>query len=620
MAHLKQNELGDALYSAKQAAEEYFKPFDEYERLESNQPSPQLPDQYPRITDGTLSSLHAERPMRIWGQLQTGRVVQLPTDAQDFAEWKLEMLNIFWANRIVKNANQQAPFFIKLRTALAKAGTYGSHPVFSFPVNTPYYTGADFILPRVRDIYLEPGKTSDLDSDYIWLNRHYTKLQLRGIIQSAAKQKGHAGWILRELKEIYDSEAFSGNNESKHSQDTDKTNHSKTVTFSTCFHRGNNAPFYTIYRDGGDTKVIRTTYNTNATGDVPINLLYSEYDLVNPYGVSQIERAGPTQNMLDFMVSAHALSVQQALDPPIIISGNAENDSGFDIDSLVNASGALWFTGNATVKPADMTTSGQARFVESMGMYKTNIMNQQGTTDATVSGTVSGNPMYSKTPTGIKQQQERTNARDNALRQNTDMFMAALARNLINITINNVDGSEIIRITEDQRDKLVAKGAKIPDGAMEIVAEFEELRDGEFDFDVEPGSSVIKNDSETKDRVLEAIKTLTEVPDLDNRLAQEGKELKLSELIGSYLATSGLENYEKVVVELSDEKKAMLMQANAEDVSVLVEQALPPVEDQAYVQPAIDEQAERMKVIEALRDEGWSDEQIAQYLEHEGSV
>lgn len=644
MAFLKEKELGDAYQSAKKTAEEWHRPYDEYERLESNQPSAALPENYPRVTDGTLSSLHAEKPMRIWGQLQTGRVVQLPTDAQDFEDWKLEMLNIFWTNRIVKNANSQAPFFTKLRTGLGKAGTYGSQPFFSFPVSTPYYTGADFILPKIRDVLLEPGKVSDTDSDYIWMNRHYTKLQLRQIISHAGKIKGHAGWDMKALKKIYDGNSFNTqDDDTQHSEERGKVDHSKVVTFSTCFSRGYNAPFTTICGKGTDMQVVRRQKNTNLTGDIPVTFLYAEQNLVNPYGVSQIERAGPTQNMLDFMVAAHAFATQQALDPPIKIAGNVAQDENFDVDSIVMESGQHWYTGGVTVDSVDLTNGIHAQFPSAMSMYKTNIMNQQGTTDATVSGTFSGNPMYSKTPTGIKQQQERTNARDNALRQNTDAFMSVLARNLINITLQNVEGSEAIKITNDQREKLRAKGADIPETDEEIIAEFDELKAGEFDFDIEAGSSVIKDDSETKDRILETIKTLTEIPDIEAKLAEEGKELKIGELIQSYLGTTGLENYEKVLVELSPEKQAAMQAMKGESMNqpeqlAQPEQPMPmeAAEGSIEAQPAVlsqepsvgegdvdamlAEQEERVKMIEALKEKGWSDEDIIKYMQREEGV
>lgn len=598
MAHLKRKQLEFAYSHAKKEAEEKFKPFDEYERIDRNKPRDDLPEHYPLVTDGTLSSLNYERPLRILGQLQTGSFVQLPTENDRLEDWKVEIINIIWANEVIKKANSQLPFIIKIRKALHNAGRYGSQPAYIFPVSNSHYTGSDFILPKIRDVYLEPGKSSDLDSDYIWMNSHYTILQLEDLLESLKKHKN--GWDKNKLKAILE----------KYKQD-EKKMFTDTITFSTCFQRGINAPFYTICMELDDEdKVVREFNNIEPTGDIPIVFIYSEYDLDEPYGVSLIERAGASQNMVDLMMSGHALETQKGISPPLRLAGDLD-DPDFELDSIRYEPDAIWLTGGVDVGKVELNSSIYSQLPNSISMYKTNIMNQQGTTDATTSGSSSGNPMYSKTTAGVKHQENRTDIRDAAVRLNVDSFVSRLAKIMMNITLRNFEGEKVIEITKDQHEKLKAKGMELPNGKMEILIEFDELRKGEFDFAVVPGSSVAKNDNETKDRTLETIKTLSEIPDLEMKLAEEGKELRMSELIMSYLSVSGIENYEKIMVDISQEKQDRLLSGTS---NIPEEELLAADIDSSN---AI--QKNRLEFIENLRNEGWLDGDIEEYLRMEDS-
>jgi hypothetical protein len=610
---LEEKELSDAYLSSKKYSENWFKPFDEFERIAANLPSEALPEHYPRVTDGTLAALVAETPMRIWGQLQTGRFVPLVNSKQDFEEWKAEMVNIIWANKIIPNANMQAPFFNKLQIALHKALIYGCQPAFSFMVANDSYVGSDFILPQIRDVKMEPGKVSANDCNYIWLDRHYNKLQIKQIIEQAKRSKDKAGWDVKALMELYDSDSFTRqDDESKHSEARKMSDYGKVVTFSTCFHRGHNAPFYTVYRDSTSSskdKIVRHDVNRNKAGDLPINFLYNQQNLVNPYGVGQIELAGPTQNMVDFFVSAHSLATQQGLEPNIKVSGDI-NDENLDLDSLVYAPGGQWYTGDSQVEIVNPTNAVYSQFTNWMSMYKTQIMNLQGTSDATTSGSSSGNSQYSKTSAGVKLQQERTNAKDNYLRQRTDEFISGLAKNLVNICIHNMSGSEVIAISEDQRARLTAAGKEMPSDIKTTTIEFNEIKSGEFKFDVDANSSVVKNDDDTKDRTLETIQSLLAIPNLDQIMANEEKEIHLGELIQGLLSASGLDNVEKIVTDLSDEKR--------EELQALMQ---PPQQNEdtglnstSQDVPIEQEETSQARLVQALRAEGWDDERIQEYI------
>ena len=620
---MREDELLSSFNASEKYSEQFFEPFAEYERLDANQPSPQLPDDYPKVADGTLSAMLDERPMRVWGQLQTGRVVALPTKYVDFKEWKTELTDIYWKNKIIPNANTQAPFFKKLRIASRKSDTYGSQPLFAFPIARDSYIGADFTLPYIKDVLVEPGKVSDLDCDFIWLNQHYTKLQIRNILRTAGKVPGNAGWDMNALKKIYDSDEFSDRtNDNRHS-DQKNIDMGETVTLSTCFMRGFQSAWMTIHCSGTGATVVRRRTNPNLDGSIPIIFFYGKQNLINPYGVSQMEIAGPNQNMVDLATAGHAKQMLIANDPPMQVAGDVES-SGIDLDSLVMAPSNIMFTGDNQVSWFTPDKTILQSFSGATGPYKTNVMNLVGSNDASVSGQISGNSTYSKVPASVNFQKERMAARDNAARQDADEVLGRLAKLMINTAIQNSEGSDVIEITEEQRERLTSFSYEVPEGATKIMAEFDELKDMQFDFVVDAGSSKLEEDDATKQRISEAIDRVMSIPGLNESLMQEGKRLHLSQLVTMYFEKSGLDDVEKIITDVSpDEQQAIMQQAQAAQLQQEPQVDEPTdIEQEPMQQPEVQPQAmsDDEMVANALRQSGWSDEQIEEYLTRMRSI
>lgn len=630
-AFLLDSELEDDLRQSRDYSKQFHPAFLEYERLAANLPSPDLPEHYTKVTDGTYASLLYEGAMRTWGQLQTGRAVPMPTDNQDFEQWKTEMVNVIWQNRIIKNANTQAKFFKKLRIAEHKRRIYGSIPLFVFTVSNESYTGADFVLMNPRDVYLPNGYVSSLDSPRVWKLSHYDKIQLRGLIESAKKADDNNGWNVKKLEEIYNSNAFTPKTENLTYQEEDQSIPPERVTFATCYQRGYGAPIITVYPkgDNDDYNIIRREENELRFGDIPVLVYYYLQDLQNPYGISDAEFSGPSQNMVDLMTAGHSVAMLQAIDPPMKVAGDVENDDNADLDTLSMAPRNLMFTGGLDVEWFTPDKTVLQAFPSAIGTYKTNVMNGLGSSDASVSGTASGNTQYSKTPAGVNMQQERTGIRNNTNRQDADDLVSDLARVMINMTLQRTSGSDVIRITEEQREKLVNAGYEVPDGATSIVAEFEELKDGLFEFDVDGGSSKLDDDDATKQAITDAIEVTQTIPDLDQRLAREHKKFNIGPLIYNYYEKSGIDNVDKIIVDMSPQEVAQLEQVQSaqpqattqpeQNGSTLASDSSDPTDEQPTSVQQGSSSSDEL-VAERLRAEGWSDQDIQDYLARKASV
>ncbi len=148
--YLLKKELKSAYSQAKDNARIFFEPFDEYERLAANKIRGNLPNNLPKVNDGSLPALLLEIPMRVLAQLQTGKAKVIDRDEA----WLPEIANIEWTKNIVPNANTQAPFFSKMQIGLKRAVDLGACAFFSFFTQRGSYSGADFTVPYIRDILL----------------------------------------------------------------------------------------------------------------------------------------------------------------------------------------------------------------------------------------------------------------------------------------------------------------------------------------------------------------------------------------------------------------------------------------------------------------------------------
>jgi hypothetical protein len=81
----------------------YFQPLPEFRRIANNLPHPGIADYLPKTTDGTTASIVQKTPKRIIQQLPTGKVTS------DTNDWLTIVASFIWTNRIIPNANYQAP-------------------------------------------------------------------------------------------------------------------------------------------------------------------------------------------------------------------------------------------------------------------------------------------------------------------------------------------------------------------------------------------------------------------------------------------------------------------------------------------------------------------------------
>lgn len=548
MIYLTKEELKDAYYEADKASEDWFKPFDEYERLAGNKLSKTLGKNMPRVNDGSLAASLIETPMQVLPSMQTGKFA-----SQERKEaWINEIANIIWKTKILPNANTQATFFDKEQIALYRALKYGAQPRYNFYVSTERYTGSDWSLPYIRNVKLEPGKFSVDDCDYVFMDIYYTKMQLKRIVEDNKKNKD-SSWDVKLVKQLADMAMTSKEMKEQNINEREKQINTSGIKVTVCFNRGIGAPFYMFSQQLPEGSCLREWKNPDPTGDLPITMQYCYENLESPYGIGRVELAGPTQNVLDYMTQAHVLATQIGLQPPKKLSGPTDTAN---LNSLTFTPDALWQLGNAQIDVVQTASSVYGQFANNFGLYKSQLQTLQGRTDGSVSSE-SGNPQFSKTSAGVKMQQDRTNSQDNYLLNKADTASAKMAEKMMNVHVAMSEGAEILDIDAEDVERLVKAGKldydpKSPEPApTELPIMYEELK-GTFKFEYDPRPEA---DEDDKNRWLEIIDMYSANPTLEPTMQQDGWKFNLGEAFKKVINASGASDSEKVLVQIDPEEQ-----------------------------------------------------------------
>lgn len=549
MAFLSTAELLDAYDVATTQARKYFEPFDEYERLSANKIRPDLPHQYPKVNDGTLAALLPENAKRVFQKLHTGHFTSLDRDET----WLIELINILWNRVIVPGAQTDADFYTKFWNLYYRSQQHGAAAAFAYFTTKDNYTGADFSVDYIRDILPEPGKVSHQASNYNWRNSYHTKLDLQNIIEYCTKEEArakkgkrdsYANWDVPLLKAFVNAGPDGKAQQDKNLTEREKQLAASHFKLATCFHRGSDAPFYTII-PSMQGKLARTRKNENPTGDTPITLMYYTQDLQNPYGKGMVEMAGSNQNVMDYFTQADVLATQKGMDPPLKIKGAADSATGLVLSSLVNAPSAKWRVGNADVEVVNETSSVYTFLQNRMGMYKGNLMNLLGQFDTSV-GAAAGNPSFSKTDAGVNTLNARGTVNDNFFASAGAQAFRQLAKTMMNIHMANMQGNEVFTLLEDEVQRLQKGGWELM-GSTKALLEYDNLR-GKFDFEVDDPRQI--DDPETQG-LLDGIKLLTEnataIPTIE---AAGTVKVDLGEMYQQYFAKLQLSNLDKIFVPI----------------------------------------------------------------------
>lgn len=601
MAYLNEEELYTAYSEASDEADQWRIDYPEYERLADNGLMEALDENLPEVNDGSLAASLFKLAKRVIKKKPAGRAVALDRDD----DWITELANIYWERKILPNAKSKASPRRKWKDAVRKAAIYGGQPIVTLFVQRGNYRGSDFIVPYAQDVKLEAGKDSDADSDVIFWDVYYSKLQVENMLEEALQETGqkiqtkkddqgndsyevvndpeakpnpepYNKWnipLLKELIEENEQEERPGNQQPNAEQGQGKVKRTG-IHFCLALQRGVNAPF-SLYHPS-KKKSVRQWSNPDPTGDLPVHYLYMYQDFVNPYGVGIVKLAGGTQNVLDYMRQADVLATQVGIRPPKVISGDEDQ---VDEDSMVMAQDANWYVGQANVTPWNMATGVYQQLPGRISMYQTSLQKIIPMGDTTISAGDSGDPQVSKVPASIKLQAASLSIDDEDLAENVDECYAEVAKSMINTQFANMQGTDLLRLNADERERLTKAGIPFeidpisgkPGGDLNVVwdnarATFDYKMDADADKTTDEEKQLdglVKVADFVKDPTTQALITSGQPIILGT------KKLDVGELIGEIINLTT--DNDKILVDVSPEDQDAMAEQEALKAQAAIE-------------------------------------------------
>jgi len=362
-------------------------------------------------------------------------------------------------------------------------------------------------------------------------------------------------------------------------------------------------------------KVVREWENPDPTGDIPVKYLYCYQDFNNPYGIGIVKLAGGTQNTLDILRKYDILATILGIRPPKIIQGNEDD---VDEDSMVYAQDANWYVGQAQVTPFEMANGVYRDIPNRVQMYQSSLNKLIPMGDTSVSAG-SGDPLQSKTPAGVKMQAANLSIDDEDFKDNLHEWYEAVAKNLINLTFANMQGTDLMKLTDDERDLLTKSGLEFPVDEMgepsnELEIIWDEAR-ATFDFELDAEDSKIKDEEKTLEGLIRVLELRTTDPMLDQKLAMQGKRFNDGELISSIIGLTT--DNDKIIEDIDPEELEGMQQEQMMQEQMAQEQMGQEQQEQQQTTP---EQAQ-VNVEAVMQEYGVDEDTAAQMLmlEEEGT-
>lgn len=504
-----------------------------------------------QVFDPKLSTMVLEREARVMAQLPTGKVRAISRNDK-FGE---KLMNLTLDKYVTPNANSQFDLLTKYRMTDRYSNIYGNFFGFvDWRVDKNGYVGPDYWMLNIRDVFPQVGAVSIEDSDYIivrtWQPLSYFESLLKNedfknISQVITKLKNKS-----KVKESDDKDA---RQETDYPSDQPAKNSSYFEVLS-MYERDK----WTDYVTDANL-VIREMDNPHDNHELPVVCKYSIPLLSDIFGMGDFERGKSMQYTLNSLWNLYLDGVKVSIFPPTLVN----KDYVADLNSIKWSAAAKWLVkGNGGVDQAartmNLSPQGQNTFNNVYQIVTSSLLNMMGTTDTAVSAQV--DPGFGKTPEALKQQSARENSRDNVDRFYMERFLTDVNRKFVNLLSKKMPDSVAVRMFPDDIEQLTKDFPEIEENKMynakrgKLNISKKLLGDVIYDYEIVSGSTYALDQKEQQQNLLMLLDLFTKNPMLMEALKQEGKEVKLDQIVNRILVNSGIQDYEKIVEDIHQDQ------------------------------------------------------------------
>ena len=525
-----------------------------------------------QVFDPRLSSLIIERAYRVMAQLGVGKVNGIGTN--DIGDSKMK--NLLLEKYVIPNANSQFDLLTKFRMVDMYSNTYGSFDVLvDWNVKKGGYTGPDMWLLNKRDVFLPVGAISINDSEHVivrtWrpisffegLRKDSNFKNIPAIIELLKKKKG-----------------------SKSNRDSNNMGKREEEAYR---NEGPDGHFEVLTRYEKDRWVdvvadvdmeFRDQKNPQDNDELPIVRKYSLPLIDDSEGIGDGERGAPMQMVENSIWNLYLDAVKTSIYPPLLINKN----NIASMSSIKWGAATKWLVRgqiNNSVQPINLTPQGIQTFNNTFQAANASLLNVFGASDTTV--TARQDAGYGKTPQALRMQQARENTRDNADRFYMEQFVSEVMRKFVNL-LNKKQSNQIsIRMFPEEVERIKREYPEVEESYNQETGKLTIPKGKKnilYDYEIVSGSTYAidqKSQQENISKLMEMYQG-AQTPQgntLVNHLAQAGYTLKFGELFKRMVAGSGIQDWDKILEEKTEEEKtAGILEQDAMQFQQVAEQMI----------------------------------------------
>jgi hypothetical protein len=508
-----------------------------------------------QVFDHRLSTLIIERSYRVMAQLPLGKVKGISKN--DVGDTKLK--NLILEKYVLPNANAQFDFLTKLRMVDMYSNIYGSFDALvDWDVKQNGYVGPDMWMLPMRDVFYPVGAISPEDSDYIIVRTWQPLSYFEGL----KKKDGFTNipQIISKLKDL------SGSKQNRPTNEKSKRDENQYPNTATAKGKGYFEVLTQYERDrwvdyclDADLE-FRDIKNPQDNGELPIVRKYSMPLIDDIAGMGDMERGESMQKTINAVWNLYLDGVKMSIFPPVML--NKDNIAA--MSSIKWGAAEKWLVRNQidnAAKTIQLSPQGIQTFNNTQQVANASILNLFGTTDTTV--TTQTDSGYGKTPQALQMQQARENTRDLADRFYMERFLTSVMKKMVNLVSKKQSSGITIRMFKEEIDEIARSYPEIQEMYDEEKGKLT-VKKGSgstlYDYEIVTGST-FAIDKKTQQENMASLLNLymssqtpngnTLVADLD----REGYMLKFGELFKRVVASSGIQDWDKILVEKTEGEK-----------------------------------------------------------------
>lgn len=533
-----------------------------YEKLFHNQLADQISGNTAnQVFDPKLPSLILEREARVMAQMATGKVKAISKNDEGASQ----LMNLTLDKYVIPNANAQFDQLTKYRMVDRYSNIYGNYFVMvDWDVRGNGYEGPDMWLLPIRDVFPQVGAISLDDSDYI-IVRSWRPMSF---FENLKKQDGYknVSQIIEKLKGKSGSKQGSDHKSEREKKEYPDSDPAKGKGYFEILSMYEKDRWVDYCKDAH--MEFRDIANPQDNDELPIVNKYSIPLIDDFMAMGDMERGYPMQNLIDSIWNLYLNAVKISIFPPTLIN----KDNVADANSIKFSAAAKWLmrnspgsAGTSGAQTLNLTPQGTSTFNNVYQVATASLLNMFGTTQT--STTQQTDPGFGKTPQALQMQNARENAKDNVDRFYMEQFITKVNKKYVNLISKKKTGNIQFRMFEKEMEQI---GQDHPE-----VLEMYDQKSGKltinkkkmgnliYDYEIVSGSTYAIDQKQQQQNLIGLFTALTNPAVyqlIQGELQKEKKTLNVGEMITRIFSNSGIQDWDKIIVDRTNDPTLALDQ------------------------------------------------------------